>query len=66
LFAALFTVYLRVGLKRDSVAQSPEVLFRERALMAVVGLLVVALALLTWIDIPQLERLTVPHYLPAP
>ena len=66
LFAALFTAYLRVGLKRDSVAQAPETLFREKALMMVVVLLVATLAVLTWVDIPQLERLTVPHYRPAP
>ena len=66
LFAALFTAYLRVGLKQDSVAQAPETLFREKTLMMVAALLVVALAVLTWVDIPQLERLTVPHYLPAP
>lgn len=66
LFAALFTAYLRVGLKRDSVAQAPETLFREKTLMSVVAILVIALAVLTVVDIPHLERLTVPHYLPAP
>ncbi len=66
LFATLFAVYLRIGLKKESVAQAPESLFREKALMVVVLLLVAALALLTWIDLPQLERLTVPHYLSVP
>ncbi len=66
LFAALFAAYLRVGLKRDSLAQAPEGLFQEKTLMLVVLLLIGSLALLTWIDLPQLERLTVPHYLPVP
>ena len=62
-FAALFAVYLRIGLKPDSTAQRPEKLFRERSLLAVVALLVATLALLTWIDIPALDRLSSPHYL---
>lgn len=66
LFAALFAAYLRVGLKHESVAQAPETLFREKVLMAVVLLLVGVLVFLTTYDLPQLERLTVPHYLPAP
>lgn len=63
LFAALFTSYLHVGLKHDSTAQAPEKLFREKALMIVLGLLVVALVVLTLVDIPSLERLTDPHFI---
>ncbi len=63
LFAALFASYLRVGLKEHSTAQTPEKLFREKALLATVVLLVVALALLTWIDLPILDRLTTAHYI---
>ncbi|MCP3959560.1 MAG: UbiA family prenyltransferase [bacterium] len=66
LFAALFAAYLRVGLKRGSSAQTPEKLFREKVLMIIVALLILALALLTWIDIPRLERLTAPHYIHLP
>jgi len=66
LFAALFTAYLRVGLKKGSVAQAPETLFREKLLMTIGLLLVAALAFLTWFDLPQLEHLSVPHYLSAP
>ncbi len=66
LFAALFAAYLRVGLKRDSAAQTPERLFRERSLMAIAALLVAALALLTWIDLPFLGRLSDPHYIRLP
>jgi 4-hydroxybenzoate polyprenyltransferase len=62
-FAALFAAYLHVGLKPDSTAQRPERLFRERGLILVGLLLVAMLALLTWIDLPILDRLTDPHYL---
>ena len=63
LFALLFVVYLRVGLKRDSSAQTPEKLFREGGLIGVVLLLVVALVVLTFVDLPFLDRLTDPHYI---
>lgn len=65
-FAALFTSYLRVALKAESKVQTPERLFREKALMILLFVLVVALALLTWIDLPILERLYVPHYISVP
>lgn len=63
IFAALFVSYLRVALKQDSRAQAPEQLFRERTLVALVGLLAVVLALLTWVDVPMLEGLTDPRYI---
>jgi 4-hydroxybenzoate polyprenyltransferase len=61
--AALFAAYLRVALKPDSTAQAPEKLFRERTLMGLAVLLVAVLALLTWIDLPWLEKLSSPHYI---
>lgn len=66
LFAALFGVYLSIGLRPQSAAQAPEQLFRERRLMVVVLLLLVALVILTWVDIPVLQRLTDPHYIRLP
>ncbi len=63
IFAALFVLYLRLALKRDSPVQEPEKLHREKSLVVTVILLAVALALLTWIDLPILERLTSPHYI---
>lgn len=62
-FAALFTAYLHVGLKPDSTAQRPEKLFREHGLMIIGLALVAVLALLTWMDLPILDRLSDPHYL---
>jgi 4-hydroxybenzoate polyprenyltransferase len=64
--AALFGVYLAVGLQEKSAAQAPEGLFRERALWLVMILLIVSLAVLTWTDIPLLDRLTSPHYIELP
>ena len=61
LFALLFTVYLRLGLKQGSVAQTPERLFKETGMLTVVALLVVALVILTIVDIPALEFLSDPH-----
>lgn len=66
LFAALFTVYLRMGLKRGSNAQTPEKLFRERLLIAVAGVLVVALVVLTVVDVPSLAALSDPLYIRLP
>ncbi len=61
--ALLFGSYLAVGLRENSRVQSPETLFREGRMMALVVLLVALMLLLTWVDIPWLERLTEPHYL---
>lgn len=63
IFVALFVTYLNIALEMESAAQAPETLYRERLLMAWIVLLGLALALLTWIDIPILHALTSPHYL---
>ncbi len=65
-FAALFASYLHVGLKHGSSAQTPEKLFREKTLMMLVALLTLALALLTWIDVPWLDQLTNPQFIQLP
>jgi len=62
-FAALFGAYLGVGLQRESSAQAPEKLLREGRLVLLVFLLVLALAVLTWVDIPILEKLSDPHFI---
>lgn len=66
IFATLFVSYLRIALKKDSRAQAPEQLFREPALVILVSILAVALATLTVIDLPVLERLSDPHYIEIP
>ena len=66
IFAALFVSYFRIALKQESTAQAPEGLFREKALVAIVVMLAVSLVVLTWVDIPILDRLTSPHYIAIP
>ena len=63
LFAALFVSYFRIALKRESPAQAPEGLLREKSLVFLVILLALTLTILTWVDIPILEDLTSPHYI---
>jgi 4-hydroxybenzoate polyprenyltransferase len=63
LFVALFAYYLHLGLRRGSAAQTPELLFRDRGLLLLLGLLVLALVVLSSVDLPVLERLSDPHYI---
>lgn len=53
----LFVYYLNMSFKRDSAAQAPEKLYKEKGLMIVVGIVIAAFVLLTRIDIPQLYTL---------
>ena len=53
---ALFAQYLRLSMRSDSAAQSPEKLFRERKLIALTGLLGLVFVALTLIDLPLLEH----------
>ncbi len=64
--AALFTVYLWLGLRRASPTQTPEKLFKSSALLATVGLVTISLIVLTFVDIPILEKLTRPHFIHLP
>ena len=60
LLAALFVVYLRMGLREGSSAAAPEKLYRERLLMGLVVVIVAAFGVLTIVDLPILETLTEP------
>jgi 4-hydroxybenzoate polyprenyltransferase len=59
-FALLFTWYLAIALQREGAAQAPEKLHRETAFMAFVACLVLALALLSFVDIPVLDVMVRP------
>lgn len=59
--AALFTIYLWLGLRKRSPTQTPEKLIKNRALLVTVALAGIALIVLTFVDIPVLEQLTRPH-----
>ena len=57
LVAALFCIYFYIGLKPQSLAQAPEKMLAEPALsLAVIGL-TIAIAILTYVDLPFLEPL---------
>ena len=55
LFALLFVWYLHLGMKKDSVAQRPEQMYRERGFIAYIVFLGAAVTLLFFIDIPWLH-----------
>lgn len=64
--AWLFGEYMSIGLRDDSAVQEPEKLWREPRLLAIAALLGLALLVLTWVDLPWLDRLTDPHYIRLP
>ena len=49
----LFCFYLYIAFKPDSAVQKPEKLYKERSLLVYIAVLVVILALLTFIDLPM-------------
>ncbi len=59
----LFCVYLVLAMRPASVAQAPERLFQDKSLMATVLAFVLAVLLLTIVDIPQLTQFTEPHFI---
>lgn len=59
-FAVLFTWYLAIALRSDSAAQAPEKLHRERRFLLFCALLVLVVAVLTFVELPFLEALMVP------
>lgn len=59
----LFAHYFRLSLRSGSVAQKPEKLFREKSLMGISSATVLALALLSFVDLPILHGLSEPHFL---
>lgn len=61
LFALLFTVYLRIGLKQGSAAQTPEKLLKEKVLSITVIVLIAVLVLLSYMDLPWLRFLSEPY-----
>lgn len=66
LMAAMFALYLSLSMRAGSVAQKPERLFTERKLVALVALNVLTLIVLTYVDIPELNMLSVPYLIQLP
>lgn len=54
-FALLFTWYLYIGMKTNSVTQNPERLFHEKRFITYVTLLVALVATLMFVDVPWLN-----------
>lgn len=60
----LFTHYLKLAYEKDSAAQKPEKLYREKTLLGIVALFALALIALTWIDLPFLKAFSSPYLIP--
>lgn len=54
-FAILFAWYLRIGMNKDSVAQRPEKLFKEKSFMGYCLFLVCLVVVLYFVDVPPLH-----------
>lgn len=65
LFAALFTWYLAIGLRRNSAAQAPEKLYREVAFMCFAAFVFIVSAALFFVDLPFLWGFMEPHLIHA-
>src|SRR5437660_480391 len=60
---ALFGHYLALSMQPESTAQKPEKLFKERGLIALVGLLAITFLVATFVDMPALEIFTGQRYI---
>jgi 4-hydroxybenzoate polyprenyltransferase len=60
---ALFGHYLALSMEPASTAQRPEKLFKERRLIALVGLLAITFLFATYVDMPALEIFTSQRYI---
>ncbi len=54
----LFSYYVAIAYKSDSAAQKPEKLFKEKKLMLIVALVILILAICTFVDMPFLDVLS--------
>lgn len=61
--ALIFSYYFSLSLKKNSVTQRPERLFRARRLMALCAATVALLVVLTVVDIDALDALSTPHFI---
>ena len=60
---ALFGYYLALSMEPESTAQRPEKLLKERALIALVGLLTATFLFATYVDVPALDLFTGQRYI---
>ena len=57
IFAALFTYYLLLALRKGSIAQTPEKLHKDKKLIFLVTLLVFSFAVFALVDVPIAEKI---------
>jgi decaprenyl-phosphate phosphoribosyltransferase len=60
LVAVFMAMYLRLAFRPDSPVEHPELLYRERTLMVVLAVTVVAMTVLLFVDLPFLDDLFEP------
>lgn len=58
----LFVYYMRLSLSEQSIAQSPEELYKDKGLLVMVALLAVSFALMTLVDLPFLSQILEQRY----
>lgn len=63
---SLFAVYMALSLAKGSVAQAPERIFSSRLLMLATGAFAVSVVVLTFVDLPLIEVLSVQRYISLP
>lgn len=63
LIVLMFAHYLSLSLRSGSVAQKPEKLFRQKSLMAISVATVVALGVLSFVQIDALQGFSEPHFI---
>ncbi|QIG52580.1 UbiA family prenyltransferase [Nordella sp. HKS 07] len=63
--AVLFSSYLWLALRRDSIAQRPERMFHSRRLVASLGIAVIALLITSFVDMPFLYDLSKASFIPV-
>ncbi len=63
---ALFAVYMALSLAKHSVAQAPEKLFTSKLLMLATGSFAISMLVLTVVDLPVVEVLSVQRYISLP
>lgn len=66
LICLMFCLYLWAGLRASRGAQRPDDLFKERWVIAVVAAVVIALGILTFVDVPAIAPLVNAHYIALP
>lgn len=63
---ALFAVYMALSLAKGSVAQAPEKIFSSKLLMMATGAFAGSVVVLTFVDVPLIEYLSVQRYISLP